>query len=820
MPGTSEQELYFDDPRLRMTLMGRLFVRIASYVFYLFLIVLSVTLLLADLKVLFSVGLLTALFLVDRLLHHGQGDRPLWEIPESGRINLDSYLTAKAFSALERAFDRSGIKKIDPMVELLREVMNEKIGKEMLARLEIDPLEFSAKLTDFAKEAKGENTKEERRAICEVVVREACLRALKRGHSFIGIPDLIAALAASSQPQVMRLWAVFSVSAVDAEHALLMGELREPEIRMKKLRHRVVNRAWTSRPTPTLDKVSQDFTDLARSGDGSLLVGHGEEYKRLTEVLARTENPNALLVGEAGSGKETMVKHLAYEITRDNVPPALFDKRLVAIYLGQLVAGAAPEELHKRLQTIVAEIMKAGNIIIFIPDMHELVHTSGTAYLSAADALMPVISHHAFPIIGSTYPREYKENIESRSDLRSIFEVIRVEEINEEEAANVLIPMNFVFERKHGLKSSMSAIKAAVGVSKKHIKDAPLPGSAINLLEEAFGRAAAENRKAVGEAEVLKVAEEKTNIPLHEAKGEEAERLLNFEALVHEKFIDQEPAVTAVATALREYRSGLGRKGGPIASFLFVGPTGVGKTELAKNVARLQFGSEDAMARIDMSEYAEGDGLARMLGSADGKTGGVFLDAVRRRPYSVILLDEFEKSHREIRNLFLQIFDEGRVTDAAGRQVDFKNTVIIATSNAHTEIVSEALSQGESVEAISEYLKRKLVDVFPPELLNRFSKIVVFRELKMEEIVTIAELQLKSLAEQLKEQNIDFVFEPEAVAELAKLGYEPMYGARPLRNAVEEKIRSPLAEKILRKEFTAGDKIKLVFAETFKFIKQ
>jgi len=309
-------------------------------------------------------------------------------------------------------------------------------------------------------------------------------------------------------------------------------------------------------------------------------------------------------------------------------------------------------------------------------------------------------------------------------------------------------------------------------------------------------------------------------VPLHKAGKEESEKLLNLENIIHERLVDQEEAVKAVARALREYRSGLSRKGGPIAAFLFVGPTGVGKTELSKILASVQFGSEEAMIRFDMTEYQIRESISRFIGSADGKIAGVLTEAIIQKPYSLVLLDEFEKAHPDIFNLFLQVFDDGRLTDSLGRTVDFTNTIIIATSNAHSNFIKERIEAGDNIGKINEELKKKLTEYFRPELLNRFSGIIAFKNLSPKDIEEIAGFQLKSLAKAISETHgISLDFDATVVKYIAELGYDPVFGARPLRGVISEKLRSPLAEKILRREIVKGSNIKAVLEnKEIKFI--
>jgi ATP-dependent Clp protease ATP-binding subunit ClpC len=412
---------------------------------------------------------------------------------------------------------------------------------------------------------------------------------------------------------------------------------------------------------------------------------------------------------------------------------------------------------------------------------------------------MPIIMNGAFPIIGATYPRELKEYLEPRTDFMGMFELIRMQEITEEEAGEVLVYQAMLLEQQYKVTVSFGAIKEAVGLAKRHFREKLLPSSAAELLKEAIVEAERKGAHFIGIEEIVAVAEAKTNVPLHSATKVEAGELLHLEDTIHERYIDQEEAVKAVANALREYRSGIARGKGPIATFLFVGPSGVGKTELAKIVAQIQFGSESAMVRFDMTEYQDRESAHRLIGSPDGTVSGALTEAVRQKPYSLILLDEFEKAFPDILNLFLQVFDDARLTDNLSRTIDFQNTIIIATSNAHSDIINDALGRGESMTAIAEYLKKKLVDVMKPELINRFSRIVVFKDLSPKDLDKIASLALEDLQKSLKEQSITLTFGEGVTKKVAQLGYDPVFGARPLRRVIEDKIRAPLASELLKR---------------------
>ncbi len=816
-----------------MTVAGRFFVRVVAAIAYLVLIFAMVTFLVSSIIPLRYAGIFLIIFFLDLLMHWSEADMPISELPVSGKVNLARIMKPSAFAVMSRAFDCGIMARQDFFLNVADRLVGLPETEDGLRRLDVKPEEFRAKLEEFMKQPLAEERKgmgwaalnEEYLKDAERLAMAAFGQALEAGHDFIEPSDLFSALAAIPSDRLARLFTMFGIVPGDLERALIFSVARR-SVRgrlpralggfvfdaNRRIRHRIMNRAWTARPTPTLDKYSVDFTDLAREGEAGFLIGHAAEYERMAETLARPFNPNALLVGDPGIGKETMIQHLAFNLVKDRVPRALFDKRLVALGLQNLVAGAQPDELAKRLHAIVEEIEAAGNIVLYIPDIHNLVRTSGTAYLSAADILMPVIMNNAFPIVGATYPKEFKDLVEPRSDFAGVFEVIPVNEVTEAEAEKVLAYQSLILERERGIMVTFGAVKRAVTLAKKYFHEKFLPSSAEELLKSAIVDAEKRGEKVLDAERVTAVAETRSNIPMHEARGEEAEKLLHLEEIIHERLVDQEEAVRAVSEALRAYRSGLARKGGPIASFLFVGPTGVGKTELAKILAAVQFGSEKMMTRFDMTEYQDKASFTRFIGAPDGTTHGALTDAVRGKPYGLILLDEFEKAFPDILNLFLQVLDDGRLTDNMGRTVDFTNTIVIATSNAHSDLINEALGKGEGMADIAEYLKKRLVDVFRPELLNRFSKIVVFKNLEPADLEKIVRINLSELAGSAAEQGIALEFDPAAVTELVRLGYDPAFGARPLRRVIEEKIRAPLAREILAKKFSKGSRVRLMLA--------
>ncbi len=837
---SAKLNLRFHDPRLGMTLAGRMLVHVVTSVSYVVLVFAAFAFLLSDVATLRWTGAFLALFLLDRFMHMQEADKHISELPPEGEVNLAGYVSPQAYGILERAYDKSLLKRSDLLLEIALQLVATPEVKRAFLRMDVKPEEFKYKIEEFLEESRkaGKSGKQDKIHTLAELCAAGLEEAVRNGQSFIETPDVFAALPRLKCEYVHRLLSTFSLTPEDLSQAMVFGAAAKQFSRLRILprtlnavvlgggrsrtRHRIMNRAWTSRPTPVLDGMSTDLTDAAREKQVGFMIGHAAEYERLLKVLARLDRPNALLIGEPGIGKGTLVEHLAANIVSDRVPRALFDKRLVQLNLTQLVAGAAPEELQARLQAVVEEIMLAGNIILYIPDIHNLVRTSGTAYLSAADALLPIVENNAFPVIGTTYAREYKQFIEPRSDFAGAFEEIRMEEISEAEAERILTYEALILEWERRITISFGAVRNSVKLAKRYFRDKFLPASAEELLKSAVVAAEQKGERFLGPDQVIAVAEERVNVPIHAATEEEAEELLHLEEVIHRELIDQEEAVKAVADALREYRSGLARKGGPMASFLFVGPTGVGKTELAKILARLQFGSEAAIARFDMTEYQDKQSFFRFIGSPDGSVSGALTDAILQKPYSLVLLDEFEKAYPDILNLFLQVLDDGRLTDNLGRTADFTNTIVIATSNAHSDIVNEALRSGETMSQIAEYLKRKLTDAFKPELLNRFSRIIVFKDLAPEHVRRIAALNLKSLSDALfEEQGIRLEFGEEVTRLVAKQGYDPAYGARPLRRVIDEKVRAPLAGLLLSGRVKRGERVLVTLAgEALEFTPQ
>ncbi|MDO8429975.1 MAG: ATP-dependent Clp protease ATP-binding subunit [bacterium] len=828
--------LYFSDPRFQMTHAGRLFLRTVFYATYGILAAACLVFLLSDIKWLFWTGVLLLLILLDRLKHFGQADRSLLRDGLKENSNLAKYITPSTFAILEYAFERALVAKGNFYLFLMRRLVDRKDIKVGLVRMDLKPEEVYNKVDELLKTSIGDekylgDPKEQAKNLLmeiEKILKISLGQAILADNRFIEPKDVFAALSHCDSSGVLKVLQFFNIDSGDLQNALIFSRYKDYfgwlktlpvnlggfVYRPYKIRHRTMNRAWSARPTPILDQFSEDLTDYARLEQIGFLVGHEDEYDRMTDVLSRPTRPNVLLVGDPGSGKETLISHLAHQITEDDVPPELFDKRLVLLRVGSLMAGASESgELQSRITKIIEEIVQAGNIILFIPDIHNLMKTSGRLGINAADIFLPAFASSAFSVVGATYAKEYKQSIEPQVDFSKVFEVIPVKEISIQDATRLLVYDSIILEKQFGITITFGSIKQAVILASKYFRDKLLPSSAEELLKEALSDAKDKGDKVLNIDDVIDIAQRRVSIPLRQAKDAEAKKLLNLEELIHQRLVDQGEAVRAVSRALREYRSGLSRKGGPIASFLFVGPTGVGKTELSKILANIQFGSKDSMIRFDMSEYQDKQSLFRFIGSPDGTMAGSLTEAVIQKPYSLVLLDEFEKAHPDILNIFLQVFDDGRLTDNFGKLVDFQNTIIIATSNANSNFIKEELEAGKEMSEVSENLKKKLSDYFRPELINRFSGIIVFKSLSPEDTVAVAKILLADLSGDLKEsQGMDMQFSDVAVKKIAEWGYDPVFGARPLRGVISDKIRSVLAEKILKNEIERGSNILVEFS--------
>jgi ATP-dependent Clp protease ATP-binding subunit ClpC len=694
------------------------------------------------------------------------------------------------------------------------------------------------------------------------ILMTAAAEAERFSDEFTGTEHLLIAITAEQKGEAAQILRSFNVDREKVYAAL------------QKIRggHRVTDARAESKYR-SLEKYGRDFTELARQGKLDPVIGRENEIRRVIQVLSRRTKNNPVIVGEAGVGKTAIAEGLAQRIVADDVPDSLKNRRVVALDMGALVAGSKFRgEFEERLKAVMDEVRQSqGEVVLFIDEIHTVVGAGAAeGAIDASNMLKPALAHGELQCVGATTLDEYRKHIEKDKALERRFQPVLIGEPGVETTIEML-----------------KGLRPRYRLSQRYVSDRPLPDKAIDLIDEAASKlrldtesappqvlsldeklkqmlneeeAAAQrqdypraaelkserlrledeyqraksdglserkdggaSRNVVGEEDIAQLISSWTGIPVSQMMEGEVERLLYMEDRIHERMIDQEEAVTAVCDAIRRSRAGLSDPGRPIGSFMFLGPTGVGKTELARTLARFLFDDENAMVRLDMSEYQEKHTVSRLVGAPPGyvgyEEGGQLTEAVRRRPYRVILLDEIEKAHPDVFNSLLQILDDGRMTDGQGRTVNFKNTVVIMTSNAGVELIRRESRIGfatgreagkarkQSYQDMKEKVMAEVRKIFRPEFLNRLDDTIVFHELSEEHLRSIVELMVKDLQKRLEERKLSVEITEEAKAWLAGEGFDPVFGARPLRRAIERHVENPLASKLLRGEFKDGDTI-------------
>ena len=599
-------------------------------------------------------------------------------------------------------------------------------------------------------------------------------------------------------------WAIFEKEIKKYEQSFSWRRFLKPKGKL--------DRAMTAALTPTLDMASDDLTYMARQGAFEVVIGREKEISDIFNFFS-AGRVGIILVGYSAIGRKAILKKIAQLMVSEDVPKFLKDKRLVKLDISNLVGlEGARDKGEEYLKKILFEVSRAGNIILVIEGIDNLVGLKSQRHgLDFSEILASALGSNSFFFIGTTSPDGFSSKIEGKV-LGNVLSKIDVENPDRDSIWQILISKIFVIEKKLNVLFSVDAVEQAINLADKYIYGKALPAKAMDLLAETAYRSRGKKRSVnqIKEEHITELVVEKTNIPMGEIQDTEKEKLLNLEELIHQRVINQEEAVKAVASALRRSRANLKERTKTICNFLFVGPTGVGKTEVARTLARVYFGSEKKMVRLDMSEYQEKRGLRRLIGmrAEQGLEKGYLTEAIKRQPYSLLLLDEIEKAHPDILNLFLQVMDEGRLTDASGETINFTNVILIATSNAGTKIVQERISKEIIYESVEKELKEKILpEYFRPEFLNRFDRIVLFKPLTEENMIEIASLFLNMVRKGINEKGVIFEVENEAVEELAKAGYNPLYGARSLARVIQEKVENNLAKLFLEKEIKRRDKI-------------
>ena len=723
------------------------------------------------------------------------------------------------------------------------------------------------------------------------VIEVAMEDSIRGGYAYIGTEHLLAGILREGNNMAVRILRTAGVDARQLYTALMKKLNAAPRAQAADNGRAAGSGAKDegSGKNKTLAEFTRDLTADARAGKLDPVIGRDEEIQRVIQILSRRTKNNPCLIGEPGVGKTAIAEGLARKIVMGDVPENLLDKRLLSLDLSGMVAGTKYRgEFEERIKKVMQEVQKDGNIILFIDELHTIVGAgSAEGAVDAANIIKPALGRGEIQIIGATTLNEYRKYIEKDAALERRFQPVTVGEPSQEAALEILKGLREKYEQHHKLHITDEALEAAVSLSARYINDRFLPDKAIDLMDEAASRVRMEQEEPSDE---LKSLEEKiaalskdkdaaiaaqdfekaaqlrdiekdyreqveiqrdkrrkanqehrdvtaediaavvsgwTGIPVTRMTEDEGQRLLHMEDVLHERVVGQDEAVKAVARAIRRGRVGLKDPKRPIGSFLFLGPTGVGKTELCKSLAEAMFGDENAMIRIDMSEYMERHTVSRLIGSPPGYVGhdegGQLTEKVRRKPYSVVLFDEIEKAHEDVWNILLQILDDGRITDSQGRTVDFKNTVIVMTSNIGAKALTaagaklgfsadEKKAEADADKAYAQAKETVLAELrqtFRPEFLNRIDDIIVFRALTEQNIEEVARRMLKTVADRMETMDIHLDASDEAVKELAKEGFDPKYGARPLRRAIQSKVEDAVAEKMLDGTLKTGDTAKL-----------
>nr|WP_288690932.1 ATP-dependent Clp protease ATP-binding subunit [uncultured Anaerotignum sp.] len=714
------------------------------------------------------------------------------------------------------------------------------------------------------------------------VVERSKQEAVRLGANYVGTEHILLALLREPDTLAITLLEDLGVDiqTLYEDIMLLLGESEAQPAGVQGMHERPKEEISE---TETLDKFSRDMTALAKQGKFDPIVGREQEIERIIRILSRRTKNNPCLMGDPGVGKTAIVEGLAQKISDGNVPDTLRHKRILSLDLSAMVAGSKYRgEFEERMKKALEDVKAAGSIILFIDEIHTVIGAGAAeGAIDASNILKPALARGEIQLIGATTLEEYRKHIEKDAAFERRFQPVRVEEPTEAVAVQMLTALKDPYEMHHRVRISDEAIAAAVRLSARYVTERFLPDKAIDLIDEAasclrlsaytaptsikeleariaeleqeketaikteeFEQAAEIKKLQDGLRTSLKAAKRAwesthdsgeivvtadnvaeivsrwTGIPVQSMQEEESQRLLHLEEVLHKRVIGQDEAVKALAKAVRRGRVGLKDPNRPIGSFLFLGPTGVGKTELSKALAEALFGDENAMVRIDMSEYMEKHSVSRMVGSPPGyvgyEEGGQLSEKVRRNPYSVVLFDEIEKASPEVFNILLQVLDDGHITDGQGRKVDFKNTVIIMTSNAGARSIASPKRLGftsvETPEQSYEMMKKGVMDeiknIFKPEFLNRIDDIIVFHPLEKEEITRIVRLLTDVMAKRVKENmNITVSFTKKAIEKIAEEGYDKAYGARPLRRAIQSKIEDAFAEEYLLGNIKAGDKV-------------
>jgi ATP-dependent Clp protease ATP-binding subunit ClpC len=738
---------------------------------------------------------------------------------------------------------------------LLHSALQDDVARHVLEQLGADPQAIAAQLEEEASKAERTDVAPSLAPDAKAALLAAYEESRELGSSYVGPEHVLLALARDADTEAGKLLERFGLSHTKLRGAVIRGvEAGAPR---------------ETSQTPKLDEFGRDLTAEAREGKLDPVIGRADEIDQTIEILSRRTKNNPALLGEPGVGKTAIVEGIAQRIVNDEVPETLADNRVVELDLAGMIAGTKYRgEFEERLKNVIDEIGDAEGLILFIDELHTVVGAGAAeGSMDASNMLKPKLARGELHVIGATTLDEYRKNVEKDPALERRFQPVFVREPTVDETIEILHGLKDRYEAFHRVRISDEAIVAAAELSDRYIRDRFLPDKAIDLIDQAGARVrlrmktkdegtrsleedlrhlarerdqatAAEDYDRAGDLkeriderraeiddkrkgrsrapevtaeDIAEIVSRSTGIPVSQLTTEERERLMQLEQELHGRIVGQEEAVAAVAEAVRRSRAGLGDPNRPDGSFLFLGPTGVGKTELARALAEALFGDESLMVRFDMSEFQERHTVSRLVGAPPGYVGyeeaGQLSEAVRRRPYAVLLFDEIEKAHADVFNILLQILDDGRLTDAQGRTVDFKNTIVIMTSNLGADRIQQYARQGGDFEQLKDDLMDVLRTSFRPEFINRIDEIIVFRALTDEQLAEITNLLLDRLARRMRAQQIEVEFTDEAVRLLAREGFDPEFGARPLRRTIQRRVENELSRMVLSGGVEPGDRV-------------
>ncbi len=683
--------------------------------------------------------------------------------------------------------------------------------RDFFTRLELDKTDFTLELTKlYSYEACIKNV--------DVWVQKSAEYLTKFGNLF-GEPEQLLLAIISSTPNLERFLAKYNTGFSDFEGcAKWLIERRDQKERAHVWQDYYklpvmggIGKGLTGRVTPDLDAVSTDYTQFVKKGLVEKTYWRKTEIKRVADLLGGSSR-NVLIVGAPGSGKTGIVKGIAWSVIRGTQFEQLRFKRIVNLEVGKILAGTKSSgDVADKLKKAIEDALGAGDVIIFVDDIHTLIAGSAvedTKTSSAYTVLTNYLADGRLQFIGATNIENYRKYIEPNGSFSQLFQIVEIPPSSKEETLEIIKVKAEILEQEFKVKTTFTALEKIVEMGDKLIHERVFPDKAVEILNRCVSQVT-KSSKLVTVDLVLEILSEVTHIPVTAVTQNESQKLLNIEAEMKKRVIGQDDAINMIGSALKRARTGIRNDSKPMASFLFVGTTGVGKTETAKTLARVYFGDEKLMIRLDMSEYQQIDSINRLIGNPDGSTKGVLTEAVRSRPFALILLDEIEKAHQNVLLAFLQVLDDGRLTDSSGTTVDFTNTIIIATSNVGTRSIQGVFAKNGSFDEMKEVALKDVREKFAPEFLNRFNGIVVFKPLSVESVQKIADIMLGSVRKMADGKGIKLGFKPELMGELLKRGYNPEWGARPMARVIEESVENYLAIKILAKELVAGDSVEL-----------